>query len=101
MLSNKEAVSVLVPIFKSLDQPRPIILLGAGASFRSGIPTAGEAVKRIARLVYSEQILRAVRPPERINAGVAGPAGVQLADVVRRTGDQRFSRHLLCPGDRH
>lgn len=66
MLSNKEAVSVLVPIFKSLDQPRPIILLGAGASFRSGIPTAGEAVKRIARLVYSEQILRAVRPPERI-----------------------------------
>jgi hypothetical protein len=41
-------------------------LLGAGASFRSGVPTAVEAVKQIARLVYSERELKNSRPPERV-----------------------------------
>jgi len=66
MTGNKEAVSVLGPLLRSTEEPCPLILLGAGASFRSGVPTAAEAVKQIARLVYSERELRNARPPERV-----------------------------------
>jgi hypothetical protein len=63
---NKEALSALAPLFKAQEDPSPILLLGAGASFRSGVPTANEAVRHIARLVYSERELRGQRPPERV-----------------------------------
>jgi len=63
---NREAVSVLGPLLRSADEPCPLILLGAGASFRSGVPTAADAVKQIARLVYSERELKGARPPERV-----------------------------------
>jgi hypothetical protein len=66
MASNQEAVSVLGPLLRSAEEPCPLILLGAGASFRSGVPTAAEAVKQIARLVYSERELKNSRPPERV-----------------------------------
>jgi hypothetical protein len=66
MTTNKEAVSVLSPLFRASDEPRPVILLGAGASFRSGVPTAAESVKQIARLVYSERELGGARSPERV-----------------------------------
>lgn len=64
--SNREAVSVLGPLLRSTEESCPLILLGAGASFRSGVPTAAEAVKQIARLVYSERELKNTRPPERV-----------------------------------
>ena len=63
---NREAVSVIGPLLRSTDEPCPLILLGAGASFRSGVPTAADAVKQIARLVYSERELKGARPPERV-----------------------------------
>ena len=66
MNDNKQAVSILVPLLRASDEPCPVLLLGAGASFRSGVPTAAEAVKQIARLVYSERLLRGSRPPERV-----------------------------------
>jgi len=66
MTGNQEAVSVLGPLLRSTEEPCPLILLGAGASFRSGVPTAAEAVKQIARLVYSERELKNARPPERV-----------------------------------
>ncbi len=66
MTGNKEAVSVLGPLLRSTDEPCPLILLGAGSSFRSGVPTAADAVKQIARLVYSERELKNARPPERV-----------------------------------
>ena len=66
MTGNKEAVSALGPLLRSTDEPWPLILLGAGASFRSGVPTAADAVKQIARLVYSERELKNARPPERV-----------------------------------
>ncbi len=66
MTGNKEAVSVLGPLLRSTDDPCPLILLGAGASFRSGVPTAADAVKQIARLVFSERELKNQRPPERV-----------------------------------
>ncbi len=34
--------------------------------FRSGVPTAADAVRQIARLVYSERELGGARPPERV-----------------------------------
>lgn len=66
MTGNKEAVSVLGSLLRSIDEPCPLILLGAGASFRSGVPTAADAVKQIARLVFSDRELKNARPPERV-----------------------------------
>ena len=66
LTGNYEAVSVLAPLLRSSEAPCPLILLGAGASFRSGVPTAVDAVRQIARLVYSERVLRGSRPPERV-----------------------------------
>src|SRR5215469_7277027 len=66
MNGNKEAVSALAPLLRSTADCCPLILLGAGASFRSGVPTAADAVKQIARLVYSERELKNARPPERV-----------------------------------
>jgi len=66
MTGNNEAVSVLGPLLRSTDDPCPLILLGAGASFRSGVPTAADSVKQIVRLVYSEHELKNARPPERV-----------------------------------
>lgn len=65
MLGNDDALSILRPLLRGSEVP-PLLLLGAGASFRSGVPTAAEAVKQIARLVYSERVLNGQRPPERV-----------------------------------
>jgi hypothetical protein len=66
MNGNKEAVSTLAPLLRPTADSCPLLLLGAGASFRSGVPTAAEAVKQIARLVYAERELGKSRPPERV-----------------------------------
>ena len=63
---HAEAVAVLATLLRAKDEQPPVVLLGAGASFRSGVPTAGEAVKQIARRFYSERILAGSRPPERV-----------------------------------
>lgn len=63
---TKEAVSALAPRLRASEESCPLLLLGAGASFRSGVPTAAESVKQIARLVYSERELKNARPPERV-----------------------------------
>lgn len=65
-MNKNDTISVLVPILRATKDPCPVLLLGAGASFRSGVPTAAEAVKQVARLVYSERELRGFRPPERV-----------------------------------
>ncbi|WP_300295616.1 SIR2 family protein [Ferrovibrio sp.] len=66
MAGNRLAVSILAPLLRATEEPCPVLLLGAGASFRSGVPTAADAVKQIARLVYSERELGGSRPPERV-----------------------------------
>ena len=65
MSGNGDAIKVLAPLLRD-SEALPLFLLGAGASFRSGVPTAAEAVKQIARQVYSERILNGQRPPERV-----------------------------------
>ena len=65
-VGNKSAVDIIGPLLRTTEDPCPLILLGAGASFRSGVPTAADAVRQIARLVYSERVLKNSRPPERV-----------------------------------
>jgi len=53
IISNPTAS--LLPIIRLSDKPRPVILLGAGASVKSGIPLAGEFVSRIAKWAYAKE----------------------------------------------
>lgn len=61
-----EAVALLATLLRGEDNRWPIFMLGAGASFRSGVPTAIDAVKEIAKTVHSERKLQGQRPPERV-----------------------------------
>ena len=65
-MNGKDSVATLISLLRGDDDRWPMLLLGAGASFRSGVPTAAEAVKQIARIVYSERELGGSRPPERV-----------------------------------
>jgi hypothetical protein len=61
-----DGVRRLASMFRS-DQPaRPVLLLGAGASFSSGIPMAAECVRRIARRVYADRVAPDHQTAERI-----------------------------------
>jgi hypothetical protein len=44
-------------LFRATRPTRPMLLLGAGASYRSGVPLAAESVRRIARNAYARQVL--------------------------------------------
>src|SRR5260370_13447912 len=60
--SLHERASILSPN----NEARPTILLGAGASFSSGVPLADESVKRIARRYYAERVVGSAVPPEQV-----------------------------------
>lgn len=46
----------LAYLFRQSRRSRPLLLLGAGASFRSGIPLAADLVSRIGRAAYARQV---------------------------------------------
>jgi hypothetical protein len=48
-MSHVDSVRELASILNPRNEARPTILLGAGASFSSGVPLADESVKRMAR----------------------------------------------------
>jgi hypothetical protein len=52
-----DSVQELAYLFRAIRPNRPVLFLGAGASYRSGIPMAAESTKRIARAAFSRQIL--------------------------------------------
>src|SRR5262245_52281303 len=52
-----DSVRELTYLFRTARPNRPVLFLGAGASYRSGIPMAAEATRRIARAAYSRQVL--------------------------------------------
>src|SRR6266481_5316648 len=104
MDTDHRAVSILVPLMRASDDPRPILLVGAGASFRSGVPTAAEAVKHIARLVYAERELGGVRPAERVKPSEWEPWLQRLPWFIH--GADRLAEnfplaveHLLVPAE--
>ncbi len=103
-MKNQEAISTLTPLLKASAEPCPVLLLGAGASFRSGVPTAAEAVKQIARRVYSERQLRGARPPERVKPSEWEPWLQSFPWFIK--GDDRLAEnfppaveHLLVPAE--
>jgi len=49
-------IKELAYLFRAGRPSRPVLMLGAGASFRSGIPVAAEAVKQIARAAYARHV---------------------------------------------
>ena len=50
------SVGEIISLFRDTDGRKPILLLGAGASYRSGIPTSKDAVLMIARASYARSI---------------------------------------------
>ncbi len=65
-MAHSESVSELASILSPENEARPTVLLGAGASFSSGVPLADESVKRIARRVYAERVLGGKVPTEHV-----------------------------------
>ena len=57
MGNSSSPAKILASLFRLTNEVRPVLLLGAGASFRSGIPLAAEAVKRIAKAAYTKNVL--------------------------------------------
>src|SRR5438034_6434539 len=49
MLSGKQSEQRLHTLFAEVGQPRPILLLGAGSSVRSGIPLTDQIVELAAK----------------------------------------------------
>ncbi len=65
-MTHDAAVRLLASLFRAGNQARPILILGAGASFSSGIPLAAECVKRLAKRVYAERVKGGAIPPEYV-----------------------------------
>ncbi|MBI0537710.1 hypothetical protein D9599_19295 [Roseomonas sp. KE2513] len=61
-----EGARLLASLFRADQTARPVLLLGAGASFSSGVPTARECVSRIARRFYADRVARGGLPVERV-----------------------------------
>lgn len=65
-MTHQESVRALASLFRASNEARPILLLGAGASFSSGVPLASESVRRLARRVYAEKFKGGSIPPEQV-----------------------------------
>lgn len=99
-----DAIALVATLLRGEDDRWPIFLLGAGASFRSGVPTAADAVKQIAKIVYAERKLQGSRPPERVRPSEwepwlrdqawFNPAAESLAENFPATVE-----HILVPAE--
>jgi hypothetical protein len=63
---NPTAAQELALLFRGSNAARPILLLGAGASFSSGVPVAAESVRRLARRVFAERVKGGSITPEHV-----------------------------------
>jgi SIR2-like domain len=52
-IDSRQSLNQLAALFRATQPARPIVLLGAGASFRSGVPLADALVAQIARLAFA------------------------------------------------
>jgi len=101
-MTHADTVRELVSIFSPQNEARPTLLLGAGASFSSGVPLADESVKRIARRYYAERVLASSVPPEqvKISEWMAWLSGQPwfIRDPARLGENFPFAvQHLLRP----
>ncbi|SRR5579862_5153394 len=96
-----KSIQELVYFFQPERDARPIFLLGAGASFRAGVPVAAEMVRQIARFSYAVKELGTL--PEHA-------VGVMEGDIQRYLRQQSWYKdgqpgemfpyaveHLLTP----
>lgn len=65
-MSHKQSVALLSSVLRPDNDARPTFLLGAGASFSSGIPLADESVRRIAKQAYVDVELGGGTLPEHV-----------------------------------
>jgi hypothetical protein len=65
-MSHQDSVRDLASLFRASNEARPILLLGAGASFSSGVPLAAESVRRLARRVFAEKVKGGSILPEQV-----------------------------------
>lgn len=56
-LANETSIKKLAALLDPSKETRPVFLIGAGASYRSGIPVAADAVKEIAKAAYARNVL--------------------------------------------
>src|SRR5262245_13642462 len=101
-MSHTDTGHELASIFSPQNEARPTLLLGAGASFSSGVPLADESVKRIARRYYAERVLGSTVPPEQVKTSewMAWLSGQPwfIRDPDRLGENFPFSvQHLLRP----
>src|SRR5438552_2665130 len=100
-MSHTDTVRELVSIFSPHNEACPTLLLGAGASFSSGVPLADESVKRIARRYFAERVLGST-PPEQVKtsewmAWLSGQSWF-IRDPARLGENFPFAvQHLLRP----
>lgn len=78
-MSHLDTVRELAALLSPNNEARPTLLLGAGASFSSGVPLADESVKRIAKRYYAE----------RVNGGLL-PEMVKTSEWMGWLGQQRW-----------
>jgi hypothetical protein len=52
ILNSSSPAKILAAVLRADNPVRPVMLVGAGASFRSGVPLAAEAVKRITKTAF-------------------------------------------------
>src|SRR2546430_1028671 len=60
------STQTLASLMRDCSEARPVFLLGAGASFSSGVPLAAESVRRIARRVFAERSKGGAVLPEQV-----------------------------------
>ena len=65
-MAHRDSVHALTSLFRAHNEARPILLLGAGASFSSGVPLAAESVRRLAKRVFAEHIMGGAILPEQV-----------------------------------
>lgn len=65
-MSHDDSVKILASLLRANNEARPVLLLGAGASFSSGVPLADQSVRRIARRVFAEKVKGGSVLPEQV-----------------------------------
>lgn len=97
-----DSVHVLTSILRADCDARPVLFLGAGASFSSGVPLAAECVRRIGRRVFAERVKGRAIVPEQVKLSEWFPWLQQHSWFV--SGEDRLAdnfplivEHLLVP----
>ncbi|MBU2083007.1 MAG: hypothetical protein KKB75_01260 [Alphaproteobacteria bacterium] len=65
-MSHKNTIALLESLLRPEQEAPPTFLLGAGASYSSGVPLAAESVNRLARQYYAERVAGGGMTPDKI-----------------------------------